>query len=87
MKNPWRFELLHWIEQGGVQVFPFDLSHLAVMLPWMRRYTEKTKRDMNLADASLLWLASETGLREIMTVDVKDFARYRLPDGVALTLL
>ena len=84
---PWRFELLHWIEQGGVQVFPFDPSHLAVMLPWMRRYTEKTKRDMDLADASLLWLAHETGLREIMTIDVKDFARYRLPDGAALTLL
>ena len=84
---PWRFELLHWIERGGVQVFPFDPSHLAVMLPWMRRYTEKTKRDMDLADASLLWLASETGLREIMTIDVKDFARYRLPGGEALTLL
>jgi hypothetical protein len=68
-------------------VFPFDASDLAAMLPWMRRYTEKYKRDMDLADASLLWLAHETGLREIMTVDVKDFARYRLPDGGALALL
>ena len=42
---PWRFEMLEWVEQGGVQVFPFDASHLAAMLPWMRRYTEKTKRD------------------------------------------
>ena len=87
LDTPWRFELLDWVEQGGVQVFPFEPSHLAVMLPWMRRYTEKAKRDMDLADASLLWLASETGLREIMTIDVKDFARYRLPDGAALTLL
>ena len=84
---PLRFELLEWVEHGGVQVFAFDSSHLAVMLPWMRRYTEKYKRDMDLADASLLWLAHETGLREIMTVDVKDFARYRLPDGEALALL
>lgn len=84
---PQRFELLEWVEQGGVQVFPFDSSHLAVMLPWMRRYSEKTKRDMDLADASLLWLAHETGLREIMTIDVNDFARYRLPGGEALTLL
>lgn len=84
---PWRFELLTWVEQGGVQVFPFDAAHLAVMLPWMRRYTERHKRDMDLADASLLWLAHETGLREIMTVDVKDFGRYRLPNGDALTLL
>ena len=84
---PLRFELLEWVERGGVQVFPFDASHLSVMLPWMRRYTEKYKRDMDLADASLLWLAQESGLREIMTVDVKDFARYRLPDGEALVLL
>ena len=54
---PLRFELLEWVERGGVQVFPFDASHLALMLPWMRRYTEKYKRDMDLADASLLWLA------------------------------
>lgn len=84
---PWRFELLTWIERGGVQVYPFDAAHLSVMVPWMRRYTEKHKRDMDLADASLLWLASETGLREIMTIDVKDFSRYRLPEGDALTLL
>ena len=87
LEAPLRFELLKWVERGGVQVFPFDASHLAVMLPWMRRYTEKYKRDMDLADASLLWLAYETGLREIMTVDVKDFARHRLPDGKALVLL
>lgn len=84
---PLRFELLEWIERGGAQVFPFDASHLGVMLPWMRRYSEKYKRDMDLADASLLWLAHETDLREIMTVDVKDFARYRLPDGDALEVL
>jgi uncharacterized protein len=83
----WRFELLSWVEQGGVQVYPFDAFHLSVMLPWMRRYFEKHKRDMDFADATLLWLAHETGIREIMTLDVKDFARYRLPDGDALTLL
>ena len=87
LEAPLSFELLEWIERGGVQVFPFDTPALAVMLPWMRRYTEQTKRDMDLADASLLWLANESGLREIMTVDVKDSARYRLPDGEALALL
>ena len=51
------------------------------MLPWMRRYTERHKRDMDLADASLLWVAQETGMREIMAIDVKDFARYRLPNS------
>jgi hypothetical protein len=43
----------------------------------MRRYAERYKRDMDLADASLLWLAHETGMRDIMTTDAKDFLRYR----------
>jgi hypothetical protein len=70
-----------------VQVFPFDAAHLMVMVPWMRRYGASTRREMDLADASLMWLAHETGLREIMTTDTNDFSRYRLPDGGALTLL
>ncbi len=42
---------------------------------------------MDFADASLYWLAVESGITEIMTVDVNDFSRYRLPDGRAFTLL
>jgi hypothetical protein len=42
---------------------------------------------MDLADASLYSLAVETGVADIMTVDVKDFSRYRLPRGKAFTLL
>jgi hypothetical protein len=42
---------------------------------------------MDLADASLYWLATETAVTDIMTVDVADFSRYRLPDGKAFTLL
>ena len=53
----------------------------------MERYTETGKREMDLADASLYWLAIETGVVEIMTVDVADFPRYRLPDGRAFILL
>ena len=52
----------------------------------MRRYTDR-KRDMDLADASLYWLAQETSVRRIMTVDVADFSRYRLPDGTRFELL
>jgi predicted nucleic acid-binding protein len=82
-----RFEMLEWIGHGAVQVFPFDASHLMVMVPWMRRYGASARREMDLADASLMWLAHETGLREIMTTDTNDFSRYRLPDGGALTML
>lgn len=76
-----RFELLQWVELGGLVVYPFDTGHLGEMLVWMRRYTEDGKREMDLADASLYWLATDTGVIEIMTTDQNDFERYRLPDG------
>jgi uncharacterized protein len=84
---PQRFELLQWIELGGALVYPFETHHLGDMVRWMQRYTERGKREMDLADASLYWLAHEIGVTEIMTVDVRDFSRYRLPDGQRFTLL
>lgn len=84
---PLRYELLEWIQLGGAAVYPFDVFHLNEMVDWMRQYTERYKREMDFADASLVWLANETGIEEIMTIDNKDFTRYRLPDGRALSLL
>lgn len=82
-----RLEMLTFVQQGGVQVFPFDVSHLKPMTGWMRRYSEPGKREMDLADASLYWLATQIGVTEIMTVDRKDFERYRLPDGQAFQII
>lgn len=87
LECPQRFEMLHWIELGAALVYPFEAYHLADLAKWMKQYTEAGKREMDLADASLYWLAAETGFREIMTVDVADFSRYRLPDGSAFVLL
>ena len=38
-------------------------------------------RDVDFADAALVWLAGETGLRRILTVDEHDFEVYRLKGG------
>ena len=84
---PQRYELLHWIEPGGVVVYPFSPHHLADIIGWMENYTEVGKREMDFADATLYWVACETGVRDIMTLDVRDFSRYRLPDGQAFTIL
>lgn len=84
---PQRYELLHWIELGGVVIYPFSPRHLAEMLDWMKSYTETGKREMDFADASLYWVANETGVREIMTTDIRDFSRYRLPDGQFFNIL
>lgn len=87
LEIPQRFEMLKWIELGGAVVYPFESVHLGEIVRSMRRYSERGKREMDLADASLYWLAAETGLTEILTVDVSDFSRYRLPRGKAFTLL
>jgi uncharacterized protein len=87
LEIPQRFEMLKWIELGGAVVYPFEPAHLGDIVRWMRRYSERGKREMDLADASLYWLAAETGLTEILTVDVSDFSRYRLPRGKAFNLL
>lgn len=84
---PQRFELLAWIAAGGVIVYPFDAKHLEEMLQWMRRYTEAGKSEMDLADASLYWLAVDTGINIVLSVDRKDFERYRLPDGRHFTVI
>ena len=84
---PQRFELLQWIELGGVVVYPFSPHHLGDMVAWMRTYSADNKREMDLAHAALYWVANETGIREIMTTDVRDFSRYRLADGQSFAIL
>jgi len=83
---PHRYELLQWVALGGALVHPFEPHHLPDIVRWMRRYTDR-RRQMDLADASLYWLAVETGITEVMTVDDADFQRYRLPDGGRFQLL
>jgi len=87
LEIPQRFEMLKWIELGGAAVYPFEPANLGDIVRWMRRYSEAGKGEMDLADASLYWLATETGVTEVLTVDVSDFSSYRLPHGKAFTLL
>jgi len=84
---PQGFELLRWIELGGIVVYPFSPHHLGDMAAWMETYSTDRKREMDFADATLYWVANETGIREIMTTDVRDFSRYRLPDGQSFAIL
>lgn len=81
-----RLGMLRWIGAGGVQVFPFDTDDLLDMTDWMLCYTDD-RAEMDLADASLYWAAHETGVKRILTLDVRDFSRYRLPNGQAFEIL
>lgn len=84
---PARFALLRWVAAAGVTVFPFAQEALTEIVELMRRYTESPRTEMDLADASLVWLATDTGVTRVMTLDRRDFSRYRLPDGQAFEIL
>ncbi|NJM44078.1 MAG: PIN domain-containing protein [Brachymonas sp.] len=87
VKPPERFALMQWIGYGAVSVFPFGQEALLEFSPIMQRYTETPRTEMDLADASLYALAAETGVTRIMTLDQRDFSRYRLPDGRSFEIL
>ena len=78
---------LRWVSEGGVIVYPFDVSNLPEMADLMARYTSPPRTEMDLADASLVWLAQDANTANVMTMDVRDFSRYRLPDGRHFELL
>jgi predicted nucleic acid-binding protein len=82
-----RWQMLRWVALGGVSIFPFDTVHVEDMVALMRQYTEPRRTQMDFADASLVWTAGETGVCRIWTLDVRDFYRYRLPDGRAVEIL
>ena len=84
---PQRHTLLRWVGAGALPVFPFAAEHLEPMVELMRRYTESPRTEMDLADASLVWLAADTGVATIMTMDRRDFSRSRLPDGRPFEIL
>jgi uncharacterized protein len=71
-------DLLLWLHEGAQHdririqgLLVGDLPGLSVL---MRKYAD---RPMDLADASLVWLANATGITDIITIDRADFAVYR----------
>jgi hypothetical protein len=79
--------LLGWLGQGGARLVNAESPELADWIVWMRRYSEQGKALMDLADASLIWLAQKEDTCSILTEDRRDFSRYRLPDGRAFEVV
>jgi predicted nucleic acid-binding protein len=71
---------LRWIEAGGATVVDVPREDLPVIISMMEKYAD---RPMDLADASLVWLAGHSGVRDILTVDAADFGAFRTPQGKA----
>lgn len=67
---------LRWIERGALEILeqPADIVNKLITL--IDKYRD---RPMDLADASLVMLSMQSGIRDIITFD-SDFDFYRLPD-------
>ncbi len=75
---------MRWVAAGGMTVRELAPTAADDIATLMEKYGDLP---MDLADASLVWLAGEMGLDEIATLDVTDFGIYRLPGGKRLTNL
>ena len=84
---PRRYTMLRWVGAGAMSVFPMEPEALDGLVERMVRWTQRPRPEMDLADASLVWLAAETGVQRVMTLDTRDFARYRLPGGRPFEIL
>ena len=73
-----RRRFLEWVADGGPAVIEVPPEAYPELARTMERYKE---RDVDFADAALLWLAEQTGHRSILTVDETDFRRFRLKGG------
>jgi predicted nucleic acid-binding protein len=71
---------MRWAAAGGVVVFELPPSALSEVAALMHKHAD---RPMDLADASLVWLAGQIGLTDVITVDDADFATYRTATGKA----
>ncbi len=76
--------VMRWADAGGISLVELHESALITLADWKEKYRDL---QMGLADASLLWVAQNTGVLDILTIDRKDFSVYRLPNGKALNLV
>ncbi|MFN0300716.1 MAG: type II toxin-antitoxin system VapC family toxin [Burkholderiales bacterium] len=73
---------MRWVSQGGAHVFELPGQAVAEITDLMERYESA---GMDLADASLVWLADQIAIPRVISIDEGGFAVYRTASGIALT--
>ena len=72
---------VRWVGRGGVTVVDVPVSALPGIADRIDKYSDLP---MDLADATLIWLAESQGLLDVLTTDRRDFGIYRTVRGQAL---
>ncbi len=75
---------IDFILKGGATLVPQSVASLTRASALMKKYSDIP---MDLADATLVVLAEETGIREVLTLDIRGFNVYRTKDRKAFNRL
>ena len=68
-----QLDFLSWVERGAIKLADIDQGELLAIRQMMEKYGDLP---MDLADASLLYLANRENIRQIISID-SDFDVYR----------
>jgi len=68
-----QLDFLRWVERGGLEIYPLEQHHLESIIRMMDKYTDIP---MDLADATLMYVAHREHLDTILSID-SDFDVYR----------
>ncbi len=68
---------IDFILKGGATLVPQSVASLTRASALMKKYSDIP---MDLADATLVVLAEETSIREVLTLDIRGFSAYRTKD-------
>ena len=80
----YRTAFFDWLFESRTEVVEFDFQAVRSMLEWMKGTRD---RQIDCADATLVWLAGARNTDLILTTDYRDFRTYRLPDRRSFRLL
>ena len=76
--------LLEMIERRALQVLGLDTDDMPNIRTLMRKYEDLP---MDFADATLVHVANREKIRQIFTLDRRDFGVYRLKRGQSFTIV
>ena len=75
---------LQWLAHGALAVVDLDADGYRAVAGLLVKYADNP---MDFADACLVWLANQLGTVDVLTVDERDFSRYRNARGRPFRIL
>ena len=73
-----KVKLLDLVQSGRLKALELPIAAYGDIAAIVSKYAD---RDIDFADAALVWLADRSGCRAVLTVDLRDFGVYRLTGG------